>query len=344
VNALNVKKINEGLKLSRLKISVNIGEGYNDPMQFIECVSVAEKYQFDVVWFGDHLLPWIHSQNKSGFVWSIMPVALDRTRKVKVGVLVTSPIGGRYHPLIIGQASASIDNMYPGRFLLGVGSGEAINESRFFAHWPKWQERIERLVEAVSLIRQMWECDDYFTYEGKYFDVKDFFLYTRPKTRIPIYFAAQGRRAAFYAGVYGDHLVTVNSVETCRDTVFPSFEESARKAGKDLTKMEKMVEVPLYFADKRRGIEEVRKSGEAGFFAEGSFNEIDPRKVQEMSTTVKDEVILANFCFVVSPDDVINVIDRYAKVGATHIELVTHSFPERIRYIGEKVLPYFSKK
>jgi coenzyme F420-dependent glucose-6-phosphate dehydrogenase len=327
-----------------LKISVNIGEGYNDPMQFIECASLAEKYKFDTVWFGDHLLPCVHNQNKSGFVWSMMPVALDRTRRIKIGVLVTSPIGGRYHPLVIGQACATLDNMYPGRFLLGVGSGEAINEARFFKHWPNWRERIERLTEAVSLIRKMWECSDYFTYEGNYFSVKNFFLYTKPKTRIPIYFSAIGKKAAFYAGIYGDHLVTINSVELCEKIVFPIFEEAARKAGKDPAKMEKMVEVPLYFAEKSRGIEEIRKSGEAGFLAEGWFNEIDPRKVQEMSTTVKDEVILANFCFVNSPDDIIDVIERYARVGATHIELVTHSFPQRIRFIGERVLPYFSNK
>jgi alkanesulfonate monooxygenase SsuD/methylene tetrahydromethanopterin reductase-like flavin-dependent oxidoreductase (luciferase family) len=256
--------------------------------------------------------------------------------------MVTSPIGGRYHPLIIGQAAATIDNMYPGRFPLGVGSGEAMSEARFFpCGWPRWRERIERLAEAVELMRMMWEAEDYFTYEGKYFKVENFFLYTKPKTRIPIYFAAQGKKAASYAGVYGDHLVTVNSPEVCRDVVFPSFEESARKAGKDPSKMEKMVEVPLYFADRKRGPDEVRRTGEAGFFAEGSFDETDPRRIQEMAATVSDEVIAANFCFVSSPEEIIEIIDRFWSIGSTHVELVTHSFPERIELIGEKVLPYF---
>jgi coenzyme F420-dependent glucose-6-phosphate dehydrogenase len=330
--------------MPRLKISVNIGEGYNDPMQFVECAVVAEKYKFDTVWFGDHLLPWVHSQNKSAFVWSVMPVALDRTKKVNIGPVVTSPIGGRYHPVIIGQAAATLDNMYPGRFLLGVGSGEAMSEARFFPNgWPKWQERIERLAEAIILMRKMWESKDYFDFEGKYFKIKTFFLYTKPKTRIPIYFAAQGKKAAAYAGVYGDHLVTVNSPEVCKNIVFPSFEEAARKVGKDPLKMEKMVEIPLYFANKKRGVEEIRKSGESGFFAEGSFNEIDPRKIQEMASTVSDEVIMANFCFVSSPEDIIEIIDEYWNIGATHVELVTHSFPDRIKFIGEKVLPYFSE-
>src|SRR3990172_4289655 len=165
-----------GQKFPCLKISVNLGEGYNDPRRFVECAVIAEKYGFDTVWFGDHLVPWTHSQNKSAFVWSVMPSALERTNRIKVGALVTSPIGGRYHPLIIGQAAATLDNIYPGRFRLGVGSGEAINESNFFPNgWPRWQERIERLSEAVVLVRSMWESEEYFSYQGKYFKISNFF-------------------------------------------------------------------------------------------------------------------------------------------------------------------------
>jgi coenzyme F420-dependent glucose-6-phosphate dehydrogenase len=327
-----------------LKISVNIGEGYNAPMRFVECTVVAEKYGFDTVWFGDHLLPWIHNQNKSAFVWSVMSSALERTERIKVGSLVISPIGGRYHPAIIGQAAATLDNLYPGRFQLGVGSGEAINEVNFFPNgWPRWQERIDRLVEAVVLMKSMWESKEYFNHQGKHFKMHNFYLYAKPKTKIPIYFAAQGRKAASYAGIYGDHLVTVNSPENCRNVIFPTFEYSAKKVGKDLSKMEKMVEVPLYFAEKNAGVKEVRKLGEAGFFVDGSFNETDPRKIQEMSNTVNDKTILANFCFVSSADDIIEAIEKYWFVGATHVELMTHSFPDRIEFIGEKVLPYFTK-
>ena len=133
-------------KLRDLKISVNLGEGYNDPMCFVECAVVAEKYGFDTVWFGDHLLPWIHSQSRSAFVWSVLPLALDRTKRINAGVLVTSPIGGRYHPLIVGQAAATLDNLFPGRFHLGVGSGESVNESNFFVNgWPKWKERMSQI-------------------------------------------------------------------------------------------------------------------------------------------------------------------------------------------------------
>ena len=328
-----------------LKISVNVGEGYSDPMRFVECTTVAEKYGFYAVWFGDHLVPWVHSQNKSAYVWSVMPAALEKTERIKVGPMVTSPIGGRYHPLIVGQASATLDNMYPGRFLLGVGSGEAISEANFFrGHWPRWRERIERLSEAVVLMRRMWESEVEFSHHGKYFKAEDFYLYTRPKTRIPIYFAAQGRKAARYAGAYGDHIVTINTPEVCRDEIFPVFEESARAVGRDPSGMEKTAEVLLHFTEGDNGAEEIRKSGNAGFLAKDSFSETSPKKIQEMSITVSDEIIKDNYTIVTSPDDIIERIEEYFNSGATHVELVTHSFPERIKQIGEKVLPYFNER
>ena len=190
----------------------------------------------------------------------------------------------------------------------------------------------------------MWENEEYFSHNVKYFTIKDFFLYTKPKTKISIYFAAQGRKAASYAGIFGDHLVTVSSPETCKNVVFPSFNQSAKKAGKDSAKMEKMVEILLHFSNKKEGIKQVRKSGEAGFFSEESFDKTDPRKIQELAFEVKDKKILSNFCFVTSPDDIIETIEKYRCAGATHVELVTHSFPDRIRFIGKKILPYFKEK
>ena len=106
--------------------------------------------------------------------------------------------------------------------------------------------------------------------------------------------------------------------------------------------MEKMVEILLHFSNKKKGINQVRRSGEAGFFSEGSVNETDPRKIQELALKVKNKTILANFCFVNSPDDIIEAIEKYRRAGASDVKLVTHSFPKRIAFTGKKVLPYYS--
>jgi coenzyme F420-dependent glucose-6-phosphate dehydrogenase len=325
-----------------LKISIDLGENYNDPLKFVECAEAAEKYDFDTVWFGDHFLPWFHGGNKSSFVWSVVPVALDRTNKIKVGPDVTCPIGGRFHPAIIAQASATIDNMYPGRFSLGVGSGEAINEARFFpGGWPSWNERIERLDEAIVLMRQMWEKDDYFDFTGKYFSMKDLFLYTRPRSRIPVYFSALGPKAAHAAGVYGDHLVTIGTPEHLSSVIFPAFESGVREAAKDPTKCEKMVLLDVFYGTREEGLKMMKESGEAGPADMRSFGILDPRKIQEIGQTVSDEKLLSMKIICSKPEDLISAIEAYVKIGANHIDVVTNSFPDKIEFVGEKVLPHF---
>jgi coenzyme F420-dependent glucose-6-phosphate dehydrogenase len=327
-----------------VRITIDIGESYVDPYNFVECVALAEKCGINYAWLGDHFLPWTHSRKRSGFVWSYLPVALDRTKEIKVGPSVTIPIGGRYHPAIIAQAAATIDNMYPGRFLLGVGSGEAMSESRFMSNgkWPPWRERIDRLVEGITLMRKLWESEEYFSFSGKYFSMKDVFLYTKPKSKIEIYFSALGPKGAAYAGQYADHLVTIASPQKCREEIFPAFEAAAVKAGKDPNKMEKVANISSWFADsKQSGVEEVRRLGDAGLFDRGSLDEIDPRKIEQRGTRVSDEQILQSKVFVTSPEVLIEEIEQYQKVGATSVTIVTQSKPENIRFVGEKVLPYF---
>jgi coenzyme F420-dependent glucose-6-phosphate dehydrogenase len=325
---------------SPVKISVDLGENYNDPQQFVECAQAAEKYGFDTVWFGDHFFPWFHSGNKSSFVWSVIPVALDRTETIKMGPDVTCPIGGRFPPAIIAQAAATIDNMYPGRFSLGVGSGEAINEARFFANgWPNWNERIERLNEAVTLMRRMWQEKDYFDFDGKYFATKELYLYTRPKTNIPIYYSAIGPKAAAFAGMYGDNLVTIGTPERLGDVIFPAFESGQRNAGRNPG--EKMVLLDVFYGTKEEGLRQLKQTGEAGPVDLVSFGVLDPRKIEEIGHHVSDEKILSMKCFCETPEDLIKAIESYTRRGASHVAVVTNSYPDKIRFVGERVLPSF---
>jgi coenzyme F420-dependent glucose-6-phosphate dehydrogenase len=106
-----------------LKISLDIGENERDPADFRDCVMLADKLGFDVAWLGDHFMPWLHSGNRSAYVWSLIGPCLERTKNIKVGPFVTSPIGGRYNPAIVAQASATHDSMYSNRFVWGLELG-----------------------------------------------------------------------------------------------------------------------------------------------------------------------------------------------------------------------------
>jgi len=213
-----------------------LGENDFDPQVFVDAAVYAEEMGFRTVWFGDHIFPWFHSGRRSSYVWSMLTVALEKTDRIRVGPWVTVPIGARYHPAIVAQAAATIDNMYPGRFLLGVGSGEALNERPFWnGNWPKWNERMERLIEGIRLIRMMWESKEPFKFEGKYFSSDFYCLYTKPRRRIPIYFSAIGKRAARFAGTYADNLITIcprNDLQTMKDVILPAYRKGRAEATK----------------------------------------------------------------------------------------------------------------
>jgi G6PDH family F420-dependent oxidoreductase len=323
-----------------LSFWMDLDSGYS-----LETLRLSEKAGFDSAWFGDHFLPWHHSFKQSFFVWPVMAAAAERTTKIPVGVDVTVPIGGRYHPAIIAQAIGTFSAMYPGRILLGVGSGEAMSEKRFLGYWPNWKERTERLCEALQFMRELWSKDDFFDFHGKYFRMEKAFLYVKPKTRIPIYFSALGEKAAFYAGKYGDHLMTVSSWQNCRDTIFPQFEKGAREAGKDPSQMEKLALVAGGLNDIEGTIQRIRKLQVGSTILE-NFNEEDPRKIEESQSRVTDEMIWGNYCLARTCDELIDAFDQFRKGGASHIVFTDFSPnpKETIAGFREKVIPYFKNK
>ena len=329
--------------VSKLKVGVDVGENDAEPRQFLECALLAEEEGFDSFWFGDHFMPWIHTGGKSVFVWSLLASSLERTNRIRMGPNVTCPIGGRYHPAIVAQAAATLDNMYPGRVMLGVGSGEAVNEARFIrgrlSDWPNWRERIERLTEAVTLIRELWSCDDYFTFNGKYFPMRDVTLCTKPKTRIPIYIAAMGPKAARLAGRHGDNLTTIRSPETCRNVIFPKFNEGIRLQGKKPGEAERLVLVNMAVGDPEESIRKLR-SGWAGILAKGAYDDPDPRRIEASAATVDENMIREYFQLLPKVEDLVALVREYQEAGADHIVLETGPYPDLIRSIARRVLPH----
>lgn len=327
---------------SSFQIAVDIGENEEDPGEFKNCVILAEKLGYDVAWLGDHFMPWVHSGNKSAYVWSLMGSCLEATKKIRLGPYVTTPIGARYHPAIVAQASATLDNMYPGRFLLGVGTGEAINETPFFQRWPKWQERMERLIEGTQLMRKLWTSESYFDFDGKYFRANQIYLYTKPKTNLNIYFSAVGLKAAKFAGQYADGLVTLsshNSVEGLRDVLFPAFFEGAKSAGRDTSNMNIVVSLSFTLKDPKTFSRTERTY--AGISAKGSWNVPDPRVIERMGKEMSVEELLKTTHFCEKWSDVVDLIAKYREIGVTQIALQPGTDKKLIRTYAQRILPYF---
>jgi len=326
-----------------MRLSLDLGEDDYDPAVFVEAAQFAEKQGFSRVWLGDHFMPWVHSGNRSAFVWSVLAVCLDRTSSIQAGPYVTSPIGGRYHPAIVAQAVATLDNMYPGRCLLGVGTGEAVNEASFFERgWPNWKERVERLVEGLRLIEELFKMGTPFDFEGKYFKMKDVMLYTKPKTNIPFYFSAVGEKSAFLAGKHAGNIITLtthNSLERCGKVILPAFEKGLREAGRDPSKSEKIGSLSFTFEDRATYVNEARKR--AGLIAPKSWDVRDPRVVEELGKSVDEKRIVDSTFFCENWDDLAQVIKSFGRIGFTEIVLYTGPKKESIREVAENLLPNF---
>lgn len=303
---------------------------------------LCDKVGFDSIWFGDHLLPWHHSHRQSFFAWAVVAATAERTKEASVGVDVTTPLGGRYHPAIVAQAFATLDRLYPSRILLGVGTGEAMNEKRFWGYWPPWQERMDRLTEGIALMRKLWTEENYFNFQGRYFGMENIFLYVKPTKPIPIYFSALGPKAVLHAAKYGDHIMTGGSPQHLRDVTFPAFEKSALNAGKDPAKMDKMIGVSGGFGDADLIAKEIKRVI-AGSGVRGMLDEPDPRKIEAAAESVSEEAIKAGCYICSSGGELIEHIEPFRKAGANHV-LITDFSPEpekAIRAIGRTVIPYF---
>jgi coenzyme F420-dependent glucose-6-phosphate dehydrogenase len=326
-----------------MKISLDIGENEKDPAEFRDAIVLSEKLGFDVAWLGDHFMPWMDSGNRSAYVWSLIASSLEASKKIKIGPYVTTPIGARYHPAIIAQASATLDNMYPGRFLLGVGTGEAINEAVFLpSGWPSWKERAQRLVEGTQLIRKLWTSTSYFDFDGSFYKEKQIFLYSKPRTNLKIYFSAVGEKFAEISGRYGDGLITVgsrNPLEKCRDVIFPSFDRGAASVGKDPTRLEKILTASFTLEDPDTYLRTHRQY--AGYLEKKAYSEPDPRKIEQMGATVPDEVILKTTSFCSDWSGVVELIHRYKEIGVDQIVLPSGPDKKKIRTFAKKILPSF---
>ena len=176
------------------------------PLDLVRDARRAEEAVFEFAMISDHFHPWLDAQGHSPFVWSVIGGIAAATERLRLGTGVTCPLI-RLHPAIVAQAAATCGALLPGRFFLGVGTGENLNEHVTGARWPAPDERISMLQEALELIRLLWEGDEQ-THRGEHYTVDHARLYTLPEEPIPIVVAADKPNAAELAGSLGDGLIT----------------------------------------------------------------------------------------------------------------------------------------
>lgn len=323
-----------------MEIQIDLGENLYDPKDFVDAAVYAEELGFKTVWLGDHFVPWYHSGNKSAFFWPVLGIILEKTSTIKSGPLVTVPIGARYHPALVAQGSATLDNMYPGRFILGVGTGEAINERPFWGgRWPQWGERMDRLLEGLELIHKLWESETPFSFNGKYFSSDFYCLYTKPRTQIPIFFSAIGKKAAYLAGKNGDAIVTEsprNNVDKLKKDILPEYQRGADEAGRKKRTI-------IYVDFSLVSLEELkdREWRTLGLFRKDAWSASDPVSMEAVGKSITSDELRNNIHFVRDWNDLARTIEMYRELGTEAVILASDANKTRIREIADNLLKVF---
>jgi G6PDH family F420-dependent oxidoreductase len=188
-----------------MRIGYKLCSEERDPLGLVDDARRAEGAGFDFAAISDHFHPWIDAQGQSPFVWTSIGAIAAATERITVGTAVTCPTL-RQHPALVAQAAATAACLLPGRFFLGVGTGERLNEHIFGDPWPAAPVRREMLAEAVEILRELWS-GELTTFDGRYYTVDTARLYTLPNEPIPLYLAASGTEAASLAAEIGDGLI-----------------------------------------------------------------------------------------------------------------------------------------
>jgi G6PDH family F420-dependent oxidoreductase len=185
------------------------------PATLLEQARMAEEAGFDFLGISDHIHPWLDSHGHSSFAWSVLGALARETERAELVTMVTCPIV-RYHPALVAQMAATIGVMSDGRFRLGVGTGERLNEHVVGNGWPPVDVRHEMLREAIGVLQLLWQ-GGFRSHRGQYFTVEDARIYDLPAEPVPVFIAASGRESAELAGELGDGLVAIDADDAIVD-------------------------------------------------------------------------------------------------------------------------------
>jgi coenzyme F420-dependent glucose-6-phosphate dehydrogenase len=303
-----------------LKLGYKASAEQFGPRELLNFTIQAEKLNFDSVWISDHFQPWRHTNGHAPFALSWLGAAGQRTERIILGTSVLTPTF-RYQPAIVAQAFATMGVLTPGRIILGVGSGESLNEIAVTgAEWPEAKERLARLRESIDLIRRLWS-EEFVTYEGTYYKTRNATIYDRPDQPVPIYISAGGPVAAKFAGRAGDGFICTSGKGDAlyREQLLPAVEEGAKAAGRDPNTIERTIEVKVsYDTDRNRAMADTRIWAALALPAEDKVAIHDPREMERKAESVADQ---AHRRWLVSndPEEHIEQIRPYIELGFTHL-------------------------
>ena len=293
------------------------------PRELLDFSVLAERVGLQIVAVSDHFQPWRHHGGHGPASLPWLGALGERTEGALLGTSVLTPTM-RYHPSVVAQAFATLASLNPGRVFLGVGTGEAMNETPATGmEWPGAKERRARLAEAIELIRRLW-TEERVTFEGEHYRTDRATVYDRPTEPVPIYVAASGPLAAKLAGRAGDGFICTSGKkpELYRELV-EALDEGGRAAGRDPGSIARMIEIKVsYDRDANYARHACRWWAALALTPEEKSGVEDPIEMERLADAAVDR---AHTRFIVSadPDEVVERIGDYVSLG--FIELVFHA-------------------
>jgi len=325
-----------------LKLGYKASAEQFGPRELVDYAVLAEELGYDTVVVSDHFQPWRHDGGHAPFSFAWLAAVGERTSRIGLGTSVVAP-SYRYHPGIVAQAMATLGVLYPGRVFLGVGTGEAMNETPLGVDWPDQKERFQRLKEASQLMKLLW-TEERVNYDGNYFKTENATVYDRPPGGVPLYIAASGPAAARLAGRIADGFITTSgkAPELYAEKLLPAVREGAEKEGRSMDEIELTIEMKVSFdQDRERAMEDTRNWGALALTPEEKVGVDDPMEMQRLADALTAERAASRFIVSDDPDTQVKAIKPYLDLGFTHLNF---HFPgedqERaLRLYADEVLP-----
>jgi coenzyme F420-dependent glucose-6-phosphate dehydrogenase len=291
------------------------------PNELLEFSILAEARGFDSVFISDHFQPWRHTGGHAPFSMAWMGALGARTSRIVMGTSVLTPTF-RYQPSVVAQAFGTLGVMFPGRVILGVGTGESLNEVPATGlPWPEPKERTARLKEALALIRQLWS-DERVTFKGRYYSTDKATIYDKPTIAPPIYVAAAGPVFAKYAGQFGDGFICTSgkAPELYRDTLLPNVASGIQASGRKQENVDMMIEMKVSFdSDAERALEDTRHWAALALSPEEKISVEDPLEMERLADQLPAERAATRWIVSTDPDEHVEKIRPYVDMGFRHL-------------------------
>ncbi len=320
------------------KFSYFLGSEQWQPEDLIKHAEIARESGFDMLTISEHFHPWVDDYSASNFTWTTLGALANKLPELDLGTGVTTPLW-RIHPGVIAQAAATVDRLSPSTFHLGVGTGENINEGPLGYDFPKYEERKNRLIEALTIIRRLLDGEK-LDFNGEYYTTEKAKLYSPPNGNIPIWLAAGGPKSAQVAAEYADGLMI--SVKDPKDS-YERVIDPAKQKSKELKKENLSIHTYRWtmFADNDDDAWTALRSWR-GLRAPSRLQQLDPEALRVEADSFPKEEIMGKFSKASTIDDLVDIYSPLVSEfdsDVVTIQISSINQEETIKLLGKELLP-----